>query len=41
MFSEYSQFDAMELAALARRGEVSAQELLDAALARVSIGVLF
>ncbi|MGB1541975.1 MAG: amidase [Spongiibacter marinus] len=36
MFSEYSQFDAMELAALARRGEVSAQELLDAALARAA-----
>ena len=34
-FGEYASFDALGLAALVRRGEVSASELLDAALARL------
>lgn len=33
-FSEYRQHDALALAALVRRGEVSARELLDCAMAR-------
>ncbi len=33
-FSDYVQYDALGLAELVRRGEVSAQELLEAALAR-------
>lgn len=36
MFSDYSQFDGLGLAQLQRRGEVSSQELLDAALARAA-----
>ena len=33
-FEEYRQFDAMGLAELVARGEVSAAELLDTAIAR-------
>ena len=32
MFTEYTQYDAMGLAALVNAGEVSAKELLDAAV---------
>ena len=35
-FKEYGQYDALGLAELVRRGEVSAEELLDEALARTA-----
>jgi amidase len=35
LFADYTQHDGLGLAALVRRGEVSAAELLDTALARI------
>jgi amidase/6-aminohexanoate-cyclic-dimer hydrolase len=34
MFKEYGNFDGLGLASLVKKGEVSATELLDAAIAR-------
>ncbi len=36
MFKEYTQYDALGLAALVNAGEVSAKELLDSAVARAN-----